>query len=250
MFKEERCKEILNLIREHGFLTVEFLSQKLHYSPATIRRDLVYLAQMGAVEKSYGGVSPAELDMRHALPYELRKKSSSAEKKRIAALAAGMIEENQVVFIDGSTTASGIIDYINPNKNVTVITNNLENCIKLQHKNIRGFCTGGEISPQTPSLQGKIACDMLSQINIDIMFFASKSLSSDGVISEYSESILMPVKAAMKNSSRIIYLTDSNKVGTVSMFNICTIDDVDAIICEKDISDKLTDNCDKTKIIY
>ncbi|MBP3359696.1 MAG: DeoR/GlpR transcriptional regulator [Clostridia bacterium] len=238
MFKEERCSEILRLLRENGFLTVDYLSEKLHYSPATIRRDLVYLARKGSIEKSYGGAAIADIDKRHVLPYAMRKQSFTQEKKKIASLAATLIDENQVVFIDGSTTAAGIIDYIDPRRNITVVTINLENCIKLRERGIRGFCTGGEISSSTPSLSGRLTCDMLSRINMDIMFFASKSLSADGVISEYSESVMSAVTAAMENSSKKVYLTDSSKVGTSSMFNLCTLSDIDTVVSDKDISKK------------
>ena len=236
MFKEERCQEILRLLRENGFLTVEYLSQKLHYSPATIRRDLVHMEQNGMIEKSYGGASLAQNDKRHVLPYDLRKRSYSQEKKKIASIAAGLIKDNQVIFIDGSTTATGIIDFLDPHRNITVVTNNLENCIKLRESGIRGFCTGGEILPSTPSLGGKVTCDMLSSVNIDLMFFASKSLSLDGNISEHSESMTSTIKSAMKSSSQIVYLTDSSKLGTTSMFNICSLSEVDIVISERDIS--------------
>ncbi len=250
MFKEERCEKILELLHSQGFLTVEYLANKLHYSPATVRRDLVYLAKQGCIEKSYGGASAVDFDKRHILPYKLREKTYSDEKKSMCRLAADMISENNVIFIDGSTTAAGIIDFLDERKNITVITQNLESCIKLQQKNIKGFCTGGEILPQTPILLGKLTVDILSEINTDIMFFASKSISRDGIISEYSESIVTSLQAAMKNTSKIVYMTDSSKIGSKSMFNICSLDDVDAVISEKNIKDCFECDTDSTKFIF
>ena len=112
MFREERCEEILKILKENGFSTVKNLSDKLHYSPATIRRDLVYMKQKGMIEKSYGGATPSDTGKFNVLPYELRKHNFTEEKKHIAKIAADLIRDNQVIFIDGSTTAACMIEYL------------------------------------------------------------------------------------------------------------------------------------------
>ena len=40
MFQEERIKIITELLKKNGFVTVKFLTDELHYSSATINRDL------------------------------------------------------------------------------------------------------------------------------------------------------------------------------------------------------------------
>lgn len=238
MFKEERCEEILKILKENGFSTVKNLSDKLHYSPATIRRDLVYMKQKGMIEKSYGGATPSNTGKFNVLPYELRKHNFTEEKKHIAKIAASLIRDNQVIFIDGSTTAACMIEYLSSKSGITVITNNLENCILLQRRGIRCYCTGGELSAASPIFFGSVACAALSSLNTDIMFFSSKSLSSNGVISEYSETISEPIKYAMQNSAKTVYLADSSKIGTSSMFNICTLSEINTVISEIDISNR------------
>ena len=57
MLKNERAERIVEILREQKYTTVQMLVDRLHYSPATVRRDLVYLEGLGLVEKSYGGVS-------------------------------------------------------------------------------------------------------------------------------------------------------------------------------------------------
>ncbi len=236
MFREERCEEILKILNEEGFSTVKNLSDKLHYSPATIRRDLVHMKQKGMIEKSYGGATPSDTGKFNVLPYELRKHNFTTEKKHIAEIAAGLIKENQVIFIDGSTTAACIIENLSPKSGITVVTNNLENCILLQRRGIRCYCTGGELSPAAPVFSGSLACNSLCSINTDIMFFSSKSLSTAGNISEYSETLSEPIKFAMRNSAKTVYLADSSKIGTSSMFNICNLSEINTVISEIDIS--------------
>ncbi len=250
MFREERCEEILKILNEDGFSTVQHLSDKLHYSPATIRRDLVYMKQKGMIEKSYGGATPSDTGKLNALPYELRKHNFTEEKKHIAKIAASLVRDNQVVFIDGSTTAACMIEYLSTRSGITVVTNNLENCILLQRRGIRCYCTGGELSLSSPIFSGSIACSCLSQINTDIMFFSSKSLSGAGIISEYSESISEPIKFAIKNSSKTVYLADSSKIGTSSMFNICSLSEINTVISEIDISNRFDKTFDSVEFLF
>ena len=250
MFREERCEKILKMLNEEGFLTVKELTFRLHYSPATVRRDLEYMKQKGMIEKSYGGATPSDTGKFNVLPYELRKHNLTEEKKHIARIAAGLVRDNQVIFIDGSTTAACMIEYLNPKSGITVVTNNLENCILLQRRGIRCYCTGGELSPTAPIFSGTLACNSLSEINTDIMFFSSKSISISGNISEYSEIISEPIKFAMKNSAKTVYLADSSKIGTSSMFNICNLSEINTVISEIDISDSFDTSFDNLEFLF
>ena len=56
MFKCEREKEILDILKQTGYATVEYLSQKMCISPSSIRRDLSSMEAQGLVLRSYGGV--------------------------------------------------------------------------------------------------------------------------------------------------------------------------------------------------
>ena len=208
------------------------------------------MKQKGMIEKSYGGATPSDTGKFNVLPYELRKHNFTSEKKHIAEIASRLVSDNQVIFIDGSTTAACMIEYLAPKSGITVITNNLENCILLQRRGIRCFCTGGELSGASPIFSGSLACDFLRRVNTDIMFFSSKSLSVSGVISEYSEAISEPIKFAMQNSSKTVYLADSSKIGTSSMFNICSLNQIDTVISEIDISERFDRSFGNVKFMF
>ncbi len=57
MADRERPDRIVNLIDEHGFLTVRDLSERLNVSEMTIRRDLSHLEEEGRIKKTYGGAA-------------------------------------------------------------------------------------------------------------------------------------------------------------------------------------------------
>ena len=99
MFKEQRTDKILEIIRENQYVTVDYLVSRLHYSPATIRRDITYLADLGLVKKSYGGVSIAG-----GRPSIIREHDNISGKVKVCKYASNLIKDGDIVFTMGAGT--------------------------------------------------------------------------------------------------------------------------------------------------
>lgn len=56
MYQNERLESITELVRQYGYVTVKYLASVLHYSTATINRDLNALEGRGVLKRTYGGV--------------------------------------------------------------------------------------------------------------------------------------------------------------------------------------------------
>ncbi|MDR2938864.1 MAG: DeoR family transcriptional regulator, partial [Clostridiales bacterium] len=55
MFSEERKDQIISLLQLKNRVTVLELTEKLHVSEATVRRDLQDLEQLGLLKRAHGG---------------------------------------------------------------------------------------------------------------------------------------------------------------------------------------------------
>ena len=69
MYQKERIDEILEILKANGYVTVKFLTEALHYSTATINRDLNIMEKQKLVHRSYGGV---ELVKNKSIPLPFR----------------------------------------------------------------------------------------------------------------------------------------------------------------------------------
>ena len=58
MYRKERLDRIIELIETRGFVTVKTLTSELHYSTATVNRDLNILSQMKRIRRTAGGAEP------------------------------------------------------------------------------------------------------------------------------------------------------------------------------------------------
>lgn len=64
MYQKERLEQIMELLERHGYLTVQYLTEQLHYSAATVNRDLHMLEQMQKIRRSYGGSGACQIGAR------------------------------------------------------------------------------------------------------------------------------------------------------------------------------------------
>ena len=91
---EKRRIEIMKEIEEKTSVSVEELSAKFEVSPVTIRRDLQYWEDKGAIEKNYGGATLIQAFVEDK-DYDKKRYMRAIAKK-----AAEMVEDDDVIFIN------------------------------------------------------------------------------------------------------------------------------------------------------
>ncbi len=249
MYRSERAQEIMEILNSTGYVTVEYLSKKLHISPSSVRRDLTDLERRGEVIRSYGGVELVDRSHRN-IPFALRTHENESEKKKIATSAAKLVNEGDVVFVDGSSTAFLLFGELAKIKGITIVTNSIDGLSFLNSFQVRVISTGGIMSMDNRSvLVGHNAKAVFETIHADICFFSAQSLDDDGVATDpYLEEI--PLRIAMcKNSRKRVLLCDSKKLGRVSVYRQCSLDEVDFVVCDADISEIYKEKFPNTEFI-
>lgn len=209
MYQNERWNEILRQLKKYGFVTVKYLVETLHYSNATINRDLNALEGQGLVKRSYGGVElSAEANSATPLPFRYHKMRS--EKLKIGKAAADLIKDFDVVFIDGSTTSESMAEFIAEKKSVTVVTNNMALVSFLSELGVKAFCLGGYVKEAPSMLGGAQTVENAAQYHYDKMFFSSGYFSEEGEIGS-SETYYLLHKTAAAHADEVYYLADHSK---------------------------------------
>lgn len=241
MYKCEREDEILALLSETEYATVEYLSKKMNISSSSIRRDLKNLEERGLVNRSYGGVKIAQSTGKH-IPFSLRSHENSPQKKQIAKCAVGLVNPGDVVFLDGSSSAYFAAELLPSVSGVTVITNNIDAMSCFSNYDIKAYCTGGILSPENKAvLVGGYTQDFLKQIHADVMIFSVQSVSKDGNFYDcYADEVAVR-NVMIKNARRKILLCDSSKLGKASTFYQGNVSELDYIISDRDLNDFFND---------
>lgn len=231
MIKKERHEQILSIIRQRKYCTVNYLAQQLFVAPITIRRDLGEMENAGLISRCFGGATTPAHENRE-VPFEIRSRSNAPVKAELARRAAGLINDGDVVFLDASSTVSHVADYLEAERNVTVVTNSTLIAEKMKCKHIRCYLTGGMPVENSYALVGSIAQQTLSGLYANICFFSSQGISETGVICDHSEAETTVRQWMIRNAGKKYYLFDSSKLGKSFAFRICDAGQVDGIITD------------------
>lgn len=220
MLKNERIEQVLALLKSRKFCTVEELVRELHYSPATIRRDLTHLAQKGLIEKSYGGAAYAG-----TWAYTVREHQHTATKTRLCLAAGAMIHDGDTVFVDGTTTTYFLRDALIKKQNLTVVTTSLKLALDLGETNVKCYLPGGRLC-DTAILGGPLAAEALQRFSFNISFISPKSVTREGAFG-MSEAFWDSTATVLKNTQQAVCLYHKEKFdvkrtcrfGYLDMFN-------------------------------
>lgn len=232
MLAIERRHHILNHLQENRRVLVADLAQEFSVSEETVRRDLDKLEQDGYVVKTYGGAFLKE-ESNVELPYFVRKKKNVVAKQLIAEQAATIVEDNDSVFLDGSSTALFIAKKLKGKKNLTVITNSVEVLAELvDAPDWKVISTGGTMKSGSFSLVGGRAESTARDFRVDKMFFSAKGVDQKGGITDADDEN-SAVKRVVAQSAKKVYLSvDTSKFGKVNFAKITDFSMVDGVICE------------------
>ena len=241
MLKNERHEEILKILKEEHFAAVRHLGERVHASQPTIRRDLDLLERQGLVRRSHGGVALADGKINTPVPF--RKGTRIKEKTNICRLAASLINPNQTIFTDASTTAFFLSGFLNKEDGLTVVTNGLSLCRELSQNSIRTFSVGGRLVRESEAFVGRISEETVKNFYADIMFFSSSSFDDSGIISDYSEEETALRKAMRDHSQATVFLCDSGKFHTRSAFRAFSVCEIDYLVSDERIPEELAEKC-------
>ncbi len=208
MYQKERLDNILEQVRRYGYVTVKYLVSALHYSNATINRDLNILEGQKLIRRSYGGVEIVESTN---IPLPFRYHKMRTEKLRICKKAAELVQDGDTIFIDASTTTEFMAEFLTDKKNLTVITNNIAIVTALSKYNIRVVCLGGEIVEPPCMLDGTDTVENAAKYHADKLFFATGYVTGDGKICA-GDVYYMLQRVMAENSDEVYYLADHEKL--------------------------------------
>jgi DeoR/GlpR family transcriptional regulator of sugar metabolism len=205
--RRERIRECLEV---HQVVRSADLCNMLKVSEATIRRDLEWLENQGVLERTHGGAIRSQ---------------RMQEKRRIGALAATLVEDGDVIFVNSGTSTTQVITHIRSRADVTLITSNVKAVLEIPEIGTKvgtgcGFelvLLGGSFWPRSNSVMGRFSTETLRQI------YASKAfIGVDGISLKYGCTVPTSGEAEIirlmiqRTRGPVTVVADHSKWGVVS----------------------------------
>ena len=242
--RTDRLNQMEAFILRNGTASLYELSEYFDISLNTVRRDVTDLIKRGRICKVYGGVSSNQsvdsLPYISQLPLAERAGMHAEEKRLIGRLAASLVEEGSVIFLDSGTTVPYMLPHL-ANMNVTVVTHSLNVMMEAaMYPSLKVLGLGGALNHSTYSLTGDVDARYRT-IRLNTLFMAATALSvewgaSNNTYDEYR------MKSEMINlHTNVVVLADHSKFGKNATYCYCPFKRIRGIVTDVRPSDPFMD---------
>jgi len=233
LFAEERRDQILLMLKEQSKLLVPELCTHFDVSQATIRNDLRELEASGKLKRTHGGAIPVGKASFDPISRD-KKVDHKDEKRRIAAMAASLVEDGDTIAIDTGTTTFELARLLVGRQRLTIVTNDLMIAFFLENNSDASVVlTGGMLRKGFHCTTGPSVHEQMSKYNVDKAFMATNALSLEKGLTTPGIDLADVKKAMIRIASQVVFLVDSSKFGRISFIKFADFDVADKIITDK-----------------
>jgi len=227
-----RQEEILEIVREAGFASVDRLAQHFNVTPQTIRRDVNLLCRESVLQRYHGGVGPAS--SVENLTYDARKRIGLSDKRRIANAVAREIPNNASLFINIGTTTEAVATALLGHHGLRVITNNINVAnILRQSPQTEVIIAGGVVRTRDGGVVGGATVDFIRQFKVDYGVIGISGIDGDGALLDYDYREVRVAQAIIANSRRIYLAADHSKFSRNALVRLGSLHDIDALFTDR-----------------
>lgn len=227
-----RHEQIINLVREQGFVTIETFARQFNVTPQTIRRDINTLSKKGLLHRYHGGAGLSS--STENVDYSRRQTLCFSEKQRIANMVARHIPNQASLFINIGTTNEAVARALYNHDRLRIITNNLNVASILSgNGNFEVIVTGGLVRSRDGGIIGEATIDFIRQFKVDYGIIGISGIDEDGTLLDFDYREVNVAKAIVANSRKIFLAADHTKFGRNAMVRLGSIHDIDALFTDQ-----------------
>ncbi|WP_123043301.1 DeoR/GlpR family DNA-binding transcription regulator [Cohnella candidum] len=237
MYEAERKRKIMEILNETLRVDVQSLNQWLGVSESTIRRDLKELEEANLLKRTHGGaILPQNVNFE---PTFLEKEISRGEaKKAIAAKAAELVREGDVILLDSGTTMLYLAKELKRFRKLTVVTNAIPVAQELHaFDGIELIVIGGSLRKGIWSLVGPFAEQILGMIHVDTAFVGTNAIHPEAGLSTPNVDEASIKRKMIASAKKTVLLADSSKIGEVNLVKYAALSEIDTFVTDDEASE-------------
>ncbi len=237
LLAEERRREIVRLLDEHGRITVDEVVSRFGISAVTARSDLDVLSGQGFLVRSHGGgIRPLAASPEH--PLRVRENINTERKIRIADAAANLIQPYQTVVLCTGSTSVELARAIRRRSftGLKVITYALNVAAVLcDVHGIDLIVIGGLLRQVSCALVGPQAEHMMQTLHSDHCFMSTVGLDLNVGLTTLDIMEAQLNRCMINNSAEVSVIADSSKFGVRSLSVVTDLRSIHRIITDAEV---------------
>ncbi|MBN1265193.1 MAG: DeoR/GlpR transcriptional regulator [Anaerolineales bacterium] len=246
MYREERLRQILQILRTQKTVHVKDLAERFSRSTSSIRLDLTELEQRGLVIRTHGGAILAE-GVEEGLVWDKqllqqRLLQNEKAKQRIGKSAADLIQDGDSVLIDGGSTTYFAARALSRKSDLTIITTSvlLFPVLNSNPEN-RIILTGGMFHSEYMDLVGDISMDSIRRFSPDHTIIGVDGISLTSGLTSTEPSIAPLKREMIARSKDLIITADSSKFGKICLTHVADVSPEMTLLTDTALSEEILD---------
>ncbi len=233
-----RHSQILALIKERDFVSIDELVDHFKVTPQTIRRDLNALAKINAVARHHGGARLVSSTKN--MEYQERKQINLQAKNNIAQKLVKIIPDGSSLFINIGTTTEAVAEALQYHKDLKVVTNNIHvAAIMSKNESCSVIVAGGEVRNNDGGIIGESTIEFIDQFQMDFGVIGISGIDEDGSLLDYDYREVRVSQSIIRNSRQILLAVDQSKFGRNAIVRLGSINEAHHLFTDFDPSDNI-----------
>lgn len=231
---EDRLRNVLGYLREHGSGQIKELAQRFHVSESTIRRDMDELARQGLLRRTHGGAILPQGKSMLERAFDEKMRLQLEEKRRIAQAAARYVEEGDAILLDSGTTAYQLALCLAEKKGLTIITHDLYLAANVEFDpSTTVVLTGGVKRANQKVLVGGSVEEFIGNLRVDTAFLTADAVSVEFGVSNAGFFEVGIKRGIVRAGKRVVLLADHTKFGLAASVRVCELSEIHRIITDR-----------------
>lgn len=239
--RKKRIRNIVNLLNQKAELSVKEIAEMLHVSGMTVRRDLNELEKQRTIRRTHGGAALLDPAANVADPYILGEQTTKnvREKNLIGIKAASLVQPNETIMLDSGSTTPFIAKHLEAEVPITVLCYTFTNALEFYpRKNTNLILLGGFFHRDSNIFHSSENRTLVSNTRADKAFISTGGLDLELGLTTYFYYEAEIKREMIRSARRIILVTDSTKLGKISITHFAGLNDIDTIITDEGITDE------------
>lgn len=214
MLYNDRAAFILQQLQLKSTVKVTEIAKSLNVSVDTVRRDLKALEEQGQLKCVHGGAILPDYMLAFS-NFSGREIIHIEEKRRAALKALEHLRPGSVIALNSGTTNVILAqELIKRFTDLTIVTNNVSAAMVLmQNQSLRTIVLGGDLDSLEHSTYGSICERELGRYYPDICFLSINSVDAEAGFTDFRFAEIGVMQLMARNSSKVIAVMDSSKLG-------------------------------------
>jgi DeoR/GlpR family transcriptional regulator of sugar metabolism len=229
----ERRQSLLDILRKQPGLRVPELAIALNVSEGTVRNDLNALEDQGLLMRVHGGAVLSQHNQFQNDSFLRRYQQNAAAKLAIAREAAVLVNDNDSILLDASSTAYYLAQALSERRRLRVMTNGFEVARELaQNSSNTVILIGGVVNNESSSVTGLLSEHIIEELHIQKAFLSCSGFSLERGMTEVLLAEAQIKRKAIESSQQLFALIDSSKFGKEDLTSFARPEKIDRLFTD------------------